>query len=68
MAASFVLAAKQQLVKGFAVGRTIFGDAARAWLKGEMDDTEAIAQMAARYTRLSNIWDRARKGALEDVA
>lgn len=72
LAASFALAAKQPLVKGFAVGRTIFGDAARAWLKGEMNDADAVAQMSERYTRLCNIWDQARKmarkGASEEVA
>lgn len=60
LAASFALAAKQPLVKGFAVGRTIFGDAARAWLKGEMSDKEAVGQMAERFTRLCNVWDAAR--------
>lgn len=63
LAASFALAAKQPLVKGFAVGRTIFGDAARAWLKGDMSDADAVAQMAERYTLLCNIWDQARNGA-----
>jgi len=68
LAASFALAAKQPLVRGFAVGRTIFGDAARAWLKDDMNDAEAVAQMAERYNHLCNIWNRARKGALEKVA
>lgn len=63
LAASFALAAKQPLVKGFAVGRTIFGDAARAWLKGEMSDPDAVAQMAARYADLCNIWDTSRAEA-----
>ncbi|NIZ12574.1 5-dehydro-2-deoxygluconokinase [Phaeobacter sp. HF9A] len=63
LAESFALAAKQPLVKGFAVGRTIFGDAARAWLKGEMTDAEAVEQMAGRYARLCAIWDKARAGA-----
>ena len=63
LAASFTLAAKQPLVKGFAVGRTIFGDAARAWLKGEMADNAAVAQMSERYTRLCEIWDKARADA-----
>ncbi|MCB5198944.1 5-dehydro-2-deoxygluconokinase [Loktanella sp. TSTF-M6] len=63
LAASFALAARQPLVKGFAVGRTIFGDAARAWLKGEMADDAAITQMVGRYTRLCNIWDKARADA-----
>ncbi|WIV52464.1 5-dehydro-2-deoxygluconokinase (plasmid) [Marivivens sp. LCG002] len=61
--ASFEVAASYKLVKGFAVGRTIFGDAARAWMKGDMDDAAAIAQMAERYTRLCNIWDAARAKA-----
>ena len=63
LAASFALAAKQPLVKGFAVGRTIFGDAARAWLKGDMADDAAVSQMAERYTALCNIWDNARAEA-----
>lgn len=63
LAASFALAAKQPLVKGFAVGRTIFGDAARAWMKGEMNDADAVAQMAERFARLCNIWDGARAAA-----
>lgn len=63
LAESFALAAKQPLVKGFAVGRTIFGDAARAWMKGEMSDADAVAQMAGRYARLCTIWDAARAAA-----
>jgi 5-dehydro-2-deoxygluconokinase len=58
--ASFQLAARQPLVKGFAVGRTIFADAARAWLKGAMTDDQAVAQMADRFRSLSQTWDRAR--------
>ncbi len=62
LAASFALAARQPLVKGFAIGRTIFGDAARGWLKGQMTDAEAIAQMTERYMRLCALWDAAREG------
>ncbi len=63
LAESFALAAAQPLVKGFAVGRTIFGDAARAWMAGEIDDTGAVAQMAERYATLCAVWDKAREGA-----
>ena len=63
LAASFALAARQPLVKGFAVGRTIFGDAARGWLSGTMSDAEAVAEMSARYARLCAIWDEARATA-----
>ena len=63
LAASLALAAKHDLVKGFAIGRTIFGDAARGWLKGEMTDTEAVTMMSDRYARLAALWDKAREGA-----
>jgi len=60
LAASLELAAAQDLVKGFAVGRTIFADAARGWLKGELSDQDAVEMMAGRYARLCAIWDEAR--------
>jgi 5-dehydro-2-deoxygluconokinase len=65
LAASFAVAARHDLVKGFAVGRTIFADAARAWLGGAITDREAVEDMAAKYQRLCRIWDeaRAQKGA-----
>jgi 5-dehydro-2-deoxygluconokinase len=68
LSASFALAAKFPLVKGFAVGRTIFGDVARAWMRGESRDADAIAEMALRFTRLCGIWDKARANAREALA
>ncbi|WP_378949567.1 5-dehydro-2-deoxygluconokinase [Paracoccus sp. R86501] len=68
LAASFELAARQPLVKGFAVGRTIFGDAARAWMKQEMTAPEATDLMAERYSRLCDIWDAARAKAAPNAA
>ncbi len=56
---SFSVAAKQSRVKGFAVGRTIFGEPARAWLADEIDDAEAIAQMRSHYRTIINAWDEA---------
>lgn len=50
--ASFDLAARQPICKGFAVGRTIFGEAADAWLGGKISDAAAITQMATIYRRL----------------
>ncbi len=61
--ASFRVAAAYDLVKGFAVGRTIFGDVARAWMKGEADDASAVERMAERFARLCGIWDAARAAA-----
>ena len=62
LAASFKLAAIHPLVKGFAVGRTIHGDAGRDWMAGTLDDAGAVAMMAANYTRMCKYWDDA-KGA-----
>ncbi|MEM7567917.1 MAG: DUF2090 domain-containing protein, partial [Pseudomonadota bacterium] len=61
LADSLARAARHSLVKGFAIGRTIFDTAARAWLAGDMDDEAAIADMAVRYGRLCDIWDGARR-------
>jgi 5-dehydro-2-deoxygluconokinase len=57
--AQFALAAPHAIVKGFAIGRTIFTHAAEGWLAGAMSDADAIADMAARFRRLSDAWDRA---------
>ena len=43
-------------VKGFAVGRTIFNDAARGWLSGNLDNEAAIADMASRFKTLTDMW------------
>ncbi len=61
--ASFEVAAAFPLVKGFAVGRTIFGEVARGWMSGALTDAAAVEEMAARYARLAEIWDAARRAA-----
>ena len=60
LAKSFAAAAGYSPVKGFAVGRTIFAPAARAWLAGRMTDDEAVADMAVRFRRLCESWEAAR--------
>jgi 5-dehydro-2-deoxygluconokinase len=60
LAASFASAAKYDLVKGFAVGRTIFGDAARAWFAGDINDQNAVDQMSNIYSSLCDLWQSAR--------
>jgi 5-dehydro-2-deoxygluconokinase len=52
-------AASVPAVKGFAIGRTIFADAARRWLAGGIDDAAATAEMAARFARLVEAWQAA---------
>jgi 5-dehydro-2-deoxygluconokinase len=60
LAASFDVAARFDLVKGFAVGRSILGEAAAAWMLDELTDDEAIAAMTKRFETLCAIWDRSR--------
>lgn len=63
LTASFDVAARYQMVKGFAVGRTIFSDVAKAWMTGGMTDADAVAAMAERYSRLCITWDEARQSS-----
>ncbi len=56
--AGFKAAKAARTVKGFAVGRTIFADAARAWLDGKISDEEAVADMARRFGALVEIWEQ----------
>lgn len=59
--AGFDLAAQFDLVKGFAVGRTIFGATARQWFADKITDEEAIANMSKIYAHLCAGWDAAKK-------
>ncbi len=52
----FTAARAAPCVKGFAVGRTIFADAVRRWLGGEIDDDAAIADMAHKFGTLVDVW------------
>ncbi len=63
--ASFKVAAQFPLVKGFAVGRSVFSDAAKHWLSGAISDSEAVQNMTEKYSILCDAWDRAR-GILRD--
>lgn len=52
----FAAARTSKTVRGFAVGRTIFADAGRAWLGGTMSDDQAIADMAGKFKALVDLW------------
>jgi 5-dehydro-2-deoxygluconokinase len=53
---SFAAARAAKRVRGFAVGRTIFADAAERWLKGEIGDEAAIDDMAGKFGALVDLW------------
>ena len=56
LARAFALARDCSLVKGFAVGRTIFVEPAVEWFAGRIDDREATARMAGAFARLGDLW------------
>ena len=56
---AFNAASKQPWVKGFAIGRTLFAEAAQGWLQGHLDDAQAIKLMATNYRLIIAAWDNA---------
>jgi len=48
-----------QIVKGFAVGRTIFGAAAKQWLRGQIDSEAFVEQVEKNYSNMIDLWQRA---------
>jgi 5-dehydro-2-deoxygluconokinase len=63
LTAAFQAAAPVDIVKGFAVGRTIWEAPARAFLAGEIDDAEATRRLAGGLATLAGAWDNARAAA-----
>jgi len=62
LADAFGAAAASRRVKGFAVGRHIFWEAAERWFAGALTDDDAVATIVRRYRRVLALWD-ARGGA-----
>ena len=56
LAQAFALARHCSLVKGFAVGRTIFVEPAVEWFAGRIGDGEAVERMAGAFSRLCDLW------------
>jgi 5-dehydro-2-deoxygluconokinase len=52
----FEAVAGKKHVKGFAVGRTIFNEAATEWLQGTIGDEAAVSMMADKFAKLVQIW------------
>lgn len=60
LAAGFAAAARSASCRGFAVGRSIFVDPARAWLRGEIDDATLVERAHANFAELAGLWRQAR--------
>jgi 5-dehydro-2-deoxygluconokinase len=68
LAAFFVAAASEPRCNGFAIGRSIYGAAARRWLAGELSDDDLVSTVAERYRGMVSLWrgrneHRSREGA-----
>jgi 5-dehydro-2-deoxygluconokinase len=53
---SFPAAARSSVVRGFAVGRTIFSEPAKLWFAGKITDDAAITAMASGLSELVDAW------------
>jgi 5-dehydro-2-deoxygluconokinase len=60
LASAFRAAAPFELIRGFAVGRTIFAEPARRRLAGEVGDAETVAALAANLRAVVAAWRQAR--------
>lgn len=58
LANSFNAAADQSLVKGFAVGRSIFSKPARAWLSGSINDDTLIESVSQNFAQVIDLWQQ----------
>jgi 5-dehydro-2-deoxygluconokinase len=55
---SFAAATSEPLCNGFAIGRSIYGEGARRWLAGEIDDAELMSSVAEGYEHMSSLWQQ----------
>lgn len=56
LVAAFALARQARTVRGFAVGRTLFTEAANGWFAGTMSDEQAVDDMARKFAALASAW------------
>jgi len=60
LAAGFAAAAHSHSCRGFAVGRSIFVEPARAWLRGDIDDAALVERASSNFAELAALWRQAR--------
>ena len=66
LAAAFTAAADEPMVRGFAVGRTIFWPVAEKWFAGTITDAEAIRLLTEACRRVVALWRKVRPLRAED--
>ena len=62
LAAGFREARASRFCRGFAVGRTLFLEPARRWLRGDIDDGALKATLCSAFAALIGAWREARSG------
>lgn len=65
---NFRTAAPFPVCKGFAVGRSIFGEAATQWFSGDYSDQQVIDLVATNYERMIELWQDALNCDIQSVA
>lgn len=66
LAEGFAAAAHSATCRGFAVGRSLFVEPARAWLSNTIDDATLIEHAARQFATLAGLWRQARDGSVPD--
>jgi 5-dehydro-2-deoxygluconokinase len=62
LAAAFA-EARDPIVKGFAVGRTLWAEPSRAWLAGTIDDGALVESVTGNFGALIDAWRASREAA-----
>jgi 5-dehydro-2-deoxygluconokinase len=61
--AAFTAAAHEPIVRGFAIGRTIFWPAAEQWFADALSDADAVARIIEGCRRVVAAWRSVRAGS-----
>lgn len=61
--AGFAEARDSRIVRGFMIGRSVWADASRAWLAGQIGDAELQARIADNFRQLIAGWRASRSAA-----
>lgn len=56
--AGFEAAAGQDICKGFAIGRTLFSEPVKAWLRKDIDDAVFVERVTQNYLEMSALWQQ----------
>ncbi|MGB1539913.1 MAG: 2-deoxy-5-keto-D-gluconate 6-phosphate aldolase domain-containing protein, partial [Rickettsiales bacterium] len=61
IAKSFAAMGNAPLLKGFAIGRTIFGEPAKQWFNNTLSDDACVEAIAKNYLEIATAWKQGRE-------